>query len=168
MSPELLGDRVLDLEVRLRTLEDRAAIAELKAAYCDAADGGWDRESHDADAVAALFAADGVWDGGDFGVARGVDEIRRLFTEFKRFQFAFHRVTNARITVDGDRAAGSWHLVNAVSRGERHLVLGAIYNDEFVRTGAGWRFSAIRVVPVHSALADWRVPTAPNRSEDPA
>jgi hypothetical protein len=152
-----LANRIRQLERRLEQLEDHAAISELKAAYCDAADGGWDRESHDADAIVEMFVKDGTWDGGALGVAHGAEEIRALFLEFKRFQFAFHRVTNPRISIQGDTATGSWHLVNAVANGERHRVLGGIYHDEFIRTGEGWRFASITALPVHSARADWLI-----------
>jgi hypothetical protein len=36
----------LTLEQRLQRLEDIQAITELKAAYCNGADGGWDQPSH--------------------------------------------------------------------------------------------------------------------------
>jgi len=43
-------------ETRLQLHEDRNEIANLKARYVDAADGGWTGETaHDGDAVAALF-----------------------------------------------------------------------------------------------------------------
>jgi hypothetical protein len=37
----------MTLEQRVQVLEDIQAITELKAAYCNAADGGWDRPSHE-------------------------------------------------------------------------------------------------------------------------
>ena len=43
------------LEARLQALGAVQAIGELKADYCNAADGGWGRPTHDADRVASLF-----------------------------------------------------------------------------------------------------------------
>ena len=54
----------MTLEQRVQQQEDILAISGLKAAYCNAADGGWDGPTHDYDTVASLFAEDGVWDGG--------------------------------------------------------------------------------------------------------
>ena len=48
-------------EDRLQLQEDRHAIADLKARYVDAADGGWTGEpAHDGDTIASLFVEDGV------------------------------------------------------------------------------------------------------------
>ena len=142
----------MTLEERVRQIEDVQAIATLKAAYCDAADGGWDRPSHDADAVAALFVEDGVWDGGRFGRADGRDAIRSLFATFRRFPFAFHCVSNPVIIVDGNVGTGRWHAnIAMVLDGERPYALGGIYRDEFVRTDSGWRFTKLHATPVYAA-----------------
>ena len=55
---------------RLQTLEDITEIARLKAAYCEAVDGGWDRRTHRGEEVAALFVDDGVWDAGKVAPVR--------------------------------------------------------------------------------------------------
>jgi SnoaL-like domain len=94
----------MTVEQRLQILEDIQAITELKASYCNAADGGWDRPSHDADKVASLFVEGGVWDAGEIGRGEGREAIRALFNGFKRFPFAFHRVSNPVIKVQGDTA----------------------------------------------------------------
>lgn len=142
----------LTLEQRVQRVEDVQAVANLKAAYCNAADGGWDRPSHDADAVAALFVDDGVWDGGPFGRADGREQIRALFAGFRRFPFAFHCVSNPVIAVAGDTATGEWHAnIAMILDGDRPYALGAVYCDEFVRTDAGWRFSTLRAIPVYAA-----------------
>ena len=133
------------LEARLGILEDVQAISELKAVYCNAADGGWDRPTHDADAVASLFVEDAVWDAGEAGRGDGREGIRALFKSFQRLPFAFHRVSNPIIKVDGDTATGEWHLLLAISFSEKEEVwVGGIYNDEFVRTPQGWRFKSLQ------------------------
>jgi hypothetical protein len=136
----------MTLEQRVQVLEDIQAITELKASYCNAADGGWDRPSHDADQVASLFVEDGVWDGGKIGRGAGREGIRALFTSFQRFPFAFHRVTNPIIKVDGDTATGEWHVQVPITLEEnRAFWLGGIYHDEFVRTPGGWKFKVLKV-----------------------
>lgn len=59
-------------EARLRALEDREAIRDLIAAYGPLADAG------DAAGVAALFAADGEYDVGGWGVLKGRDELMTI------------------------------------------------------------------------------------------
>src|SRR5262249_41711845 len=139
------------LEQRVRLLEDIQAITELKSTYCDAADGGWDRPSHDADKVAALFVEDGVWDGGLFGHAAGREAIRGLFQSFRvLLPFVFHRVTNPIIRVDGNVATGEWHLLAPGIVAATHRVegwFGGIYHDEFVRTPDGWKFKRLQLTP---------------------
>jgi proline iminopeptidase len=149
------------LEARLQRIEDIQAITELKAAYCNAADGGWDRPTHDADAVAALFVEDGVWEGGASGRGVGREEIRKLFDGFKPAPFAFHRVSNPIIQVHGDRASGEWHVLVAITfEGDKHLWIGGVYNDTFVRTPRGWRFKHLKFTQAFRTrnAEGWKVP----------
>lgn len=134
----------MTLEPRIQILEDIQEISVLKASYCNAADGGWDRPSHDADKVASLFVEDGVWDAGAIGRGEGREAIRALFQGFKRFPFAFHRISNPIIHVHGDTATGEWHvLVPITFEKKEDIWAGGIYNDEFVRTPAVRRSQGI-------------------------
>jgi hypothetical protein len=131
------------IEERLRNMEDVQAIAELKAAYCNAADGGWNRGTHDGAAVAALFVEDGVFATPD-GASKGHAAIRERFDGLRQASpLAFHRITNPIIRVDGDSATGEWHLLAMISLSGRELFIGGIYNDEFVRAPRGWRFKTL-------------------------
>jgi len=134
------------IEERLRIIEDVQQIAELKAAYCNAADGGWDRPTHDGAKVAALFVEDGVFESGTSGGASaGRAAIRARFEGLRRDSpLAFHRITNPIIKVDGDTASGEWHLIANITLAGQHLWIGGIYNDRFVRTSDGWRFKHLR------------------------
>ncbi len=151
----------MSLEQRLQRLEDIQAITELKAAYCNGADGGWDRPSHDCDAVAALFVEDGVWDAGkDIGRGEGREAIRALFKSFQRWPFAFHRVSNPIIKVDGDTATGEWHVQVAITMDEgQDMWAGGIYRDQFVRTPDGWRFKELTFTRAFISMNDqgWQV-----------
>jgi ketosteroid isomerase-like protein len=136
----------MTLEQRVQQQEDILAISELKADYCNAADGGWDRPTHDYDTVASLFVEDGVWDGGKDLRGEGQDGIRALFKSFQAWPFAFHRITNPVVKVDGDTATGEWHVqVGITFDNKKSVWLGGIYNDQFVRTADGWKFQELKV-----------------------
>ncbi len=139
----------VSLESRVRRLEDTLAIARLKAAYCAACD-----DDHNPDRVAALFIADGLWEGVNIGVhARGHAAIRAYIGGVRdsgRVLRSAHMVTNPAITVEGDRAAGAWRLLmlytgaDAEGRPVYHRIIGA-YEDRFVRVDGGWLFETLRV-----------------------
>src|ERR1700687_4448071 len=95
------------IEERLRVLEDIEEISKLKARYAAACD-----DNYNADAIAALFTEDAVWDGGALGKADGRAAIRKFFsraTEF--FPFATANVMNPIIEVEGAHATGQWYLL---------------------------------------------------------
>ncbi len=54
-----------------------------------------------------------------------------------------HHVHHPEITVDGDRATGTWYLQDTVLITEQRMLLrgAAFYDDEYVRTDAGWRIA---------------------------
>jgi uncharacterized protein (TIGR02246 family) len=148
-----LESRLAALERRAQRAEDVLAIHNLMADYSNAADGGWNRATHDPDAVAALFTEDGVWEGDKGGKVEGRAAIRELFAYLqKTTPFAFHTMANPRIEVNGDSAVGQWHLILFLVTGEGAVVdrpLGdifgtGIYTNHFVRTPAGWRFRKIQ------------------------
>jgi len=127
---------------RLQELEDIMEISRLKAAYCEAVDGGWDRRTHNGEAVASLFVDDGVWDAGRIGGrGEGRDGIVRIIDSFQQMPFAFHRVTNPDIRINGDEATGKWHVIAYLSQpdGTPVMFMGT-YRDKFVRTPRGWKF----------------------------
>ena len=133
------------LQRRLENLEDIMEITRLKAAYCDAVDGGWDRRTHNGEAVASLFVDDGVWDvGGGSGRGEGHSGIVNLIDSFQEMPFAFHRVSNPVIYVNGDQATGKWHVIPYLSQPDGKPVLFfGIYNDQFVKTPQGWKFKSL-------------------------
>src|SRR5215471_6810339 len=91
------------LERRIRRLEDLEEIKQLKAryaAYCDA--------NYDADALAALFTADAVWDGGLLGRSAGREAIRQFFRgSSQRISFAVHNILSPIIDITGDTTTGT-------------------------------------------------------------
>jgi hypothetical protein len=130
---------------RLQNLEDIMEISRLKAAYCEAVDGGWDRRTHNGEAVASLFVEDGVWDAGKLGGrGEGHEGIVRVLNRFQEMPFAFHRVTNPDIHVSGDEATGKWHVIAYLSQADgTPMMFFGVYRDRFVRTPQGWKFKSL-------------------------
>lgn len=132
------------LEKRVQLLEDIEEISKLKAAYCNAVDGGWDRPTHDYDAVASIFTDDGVWEAVPTIRAETREGIRDYFKKAQNIPLAFHRISNPIIKVDGDQATGNWHVLVALTQPNGKAVwIGGIYNDDFVRTREGWKFKKL-------------------------
>ena len=131
------------IEYRLRVLEDLEEIRKLKARYAAAC-----YDNYNADAIAALFTEDAVWDGGALGTADGRTAIHKFFsraTEF--FPFAIHNVINPIIDVDGDRATAQWYLLQpaTMAKGNQAVWLAAVYHDEYVRLDGRWMINRLKV-----------------------
>ena len=132
------------LEKRIRLLEDIEEISKLKARYCNYVDGGWDHPTHDYDGVASIFTEDGVWEAVPTIRAETRDGIREYFKGAQNIPFAFHRISNPIIEVDGNKATGNWHVLVALTHPNGKAVwIGGIYNDDFVRTREGWKFKKL-------------------------
>jgi hypothetical protein len=54
-----------------------------------------------------------------------------------------HHVHHPEIGIDGDRATGTWYLQDTVLITEQRMLLrgAAFYDDDYVRTDAGWRIA---------------------------
>ncbi|MBV1930628.1 MAG: nuclear transport factor 2 family protein [Porticoccaceae bacterium] len=135
---------LIELEKRITTLEDIEAIKQLKARYCDICD-----DMHNPDRIASVFAADGIWEGGDFGKAQGHKAIRELFSGFsKQISFSQHNIMNPIITVDGDRATGSWYIVGPWDfvENNQNVWMTLRYDDDYVKVDGEWKYQHLRAV----------------------
>ncbi|NNL84031.1 MAG: nuclear transport factor 2 family protein [Myxococcales bacterium] len=131
------------LEKRITRLEDIEAIKQLKAQYCDICD-----DLHNPDRIASVFAEDGIWEGGDFGQAKGHEAIRELFAGFrKRFSFSQHNITNPIIEVDGNRATGIWYIMGpwTLAADGKEIWMAARYDDDYVKVDGSWKYRHLRV-----------------------
>jgi len=131
------------LEERLLVLEDIEEIRKLKARYAAACD-----DNYDADAIAALFTEDAIWDGGSLGRADGRAAIHKFFSRAAEFfPFAIHNVMNPIIDVEGDRATAQWYLLQpaTMAKGNQAVWLAAVYHDDYVRHDGRWMFKHLRV-----------------------
>jgi len=133
----------MDMEARLRELEDRREIADLIHAYCHHFD------LNEPDAVAALFADDATVDyGPEFRDLAGREDIRTAVAAGLKEIFAAtsHHVSNIMIAFEGPDAATSvchlyaWHRYRS---GAPDGEIWARYRHRFVRTPEGWRISRL-------------------------
>lgn len=145
-----------ELEARLRELEDREAIRRLKQLYCQCVDGGWDKPTHDGEALAELFTEDGVMEfvqgDGPGGVTRSVgrEEIRVSMKHASVSPYASHNMCGELIEVAGDTAHAVWHAMNyltwpaGASFPPGTFVYTMVYHEDYVRTGEGWKIKHLR------------------------
>ncbi len=118
-------------------MADRAAVVDLAVRYCWALDErNYDDLRHvfTPDATATLGGVDCV------GIDAIIDRVDRALT---RLDASMHLVGTHQVAVDGDRATArcylhAQHVKRGVEGGDNFVVAG-IYEDELVRTTAGWR-----------------------------
>jgi ketosteroid isomerase-like protein len=134
----------MDLEARIRRLEDRAAIGELVARYCLAMD------DRDVAAIEALFTPD-VWVYSADGVmeARGIDAAIALF----RGRFAVlgpsNHFTHDRLVEfdvdEPDRATGLVLAHAEMQRMGRPMLAAIRYHDVYRRQDGRWKIQERRL-----------------------
>src|SRR5208282_6902001 len=136
-----------NLARRLRMVEDRQQIEELRATYCFLVDDGRFDELVD-----RCFTEDACCDFRGAGdaeqmaptVSRGRAELRNFFTVMvpAALRGMAHTVHNHRVSIDGDRASGDCYFeLTAVDRTSGEAVVGAgRYLDRYRRDNGAWRF----------------------------
>lgn len=130
---------MIELEERLRRLEDVEAIRALDARYCRLLDDGrWDE-------LMEVFTEDGEFDG--LSHPKGQSEMRAFFASLASGGLTsfWHFVTNFDIEVDGDTAtARSFLWQPCVQNGEPWVAAGR-YDDRVVRVDGRWLFRVKKV-----------------------
>jgi hypothetical protein len=129
----------LDVFARLRAVEDRLAIMDLNARYGDAFDNGR------SDEFARMYTPDGqlVLQGATTATLSGYDQLKGLSQAIP--YGTFHSFVDPHIEVQGDEATQRIDLI-MTSRSAGHepgsiaFIATGTYDDELVRTPAGWRF----------------------------
>ncbi len=159
---EELAAELSQLQRRVDTTEAVLELQALKARYGDLVDQRFSRGRvvdpgqlrHISDDIAALFAEDGVWDGGP-GLGRHIgrtaiaDQLRRPTLTFSR-----HLFVKPRIEVDGDRARGRWDLLCPCVRADgTSWWMCGVEDDEYTRIDGSWlhqsmTMTAVFMVPV--------------------
>lgn len=135
-----LERRLRDLEARVRELEDRDALAQLVASYGPAVDSG------DADAAAALWSDDGVFDVVPYFELVGHEGIAGMVNDDGHQSLIHggcgHVLTAPKLSVDGDDARGWNYAFNIRWDGEadRFWIARLSANEwQFHRDGDTWR-----------------------------
>lgn len=130
----------MDLEARVRRLEDLHEIGQLRALYCQYLDDGrWDE-------LVDLFTEDGSFVG--LSTATGRDALRRFFPALQEgsLQAWWHFSSNETIYLDGDRATGETWLDQPCVVDDRPHIAAGRYVDRMRRCFDGrWRFEERKV-----------------------
>lgn len=140
-----MGD---DVSRRLRAIEDRQAIEELRATYCFLVDDG-----RLAELVDEHFTEDAVCDfrtvrGAEklAFLSRGRDEVRAFFTQAVPAVLAdmCHMTHDHRIAIDGDHASGdcTFEVTGRDPTSDEPIVGAGRYVDRYRRVEGRWRFAA--------------------------
>jgi hypothetical protein len=171
---------MLELDARLRVLEDLEAIRQLKADYLSSCD------QKDPQRMRACFAPGPVRI--DYGLIGVFDDRDQLVEVFERLGchehiVEMHHGVNPRLSiVDAGNARGSWGLhYQQINTRERTLTqLGAYYEDEYRKLDGEWKIAATRCVVTSTLVLDLAeaaaaigfagrpAPTVPNDAALPA
>lgn len=119
-------------------MDDIEAIKQVTARYNRAFD------SIDVPGYLATWTDDGFFERSNAGRSyQGHAELEELVTTFP--VDGRHVTSDYIVTVDGDRADSSCHLVYLDKAQGFSVSIFGIYADELVRTGNGWKFSSRRL-----------------------
>ena len=131
-----------DLEKRVQALEDLEEIKKLKVRYAKYID-----DNFNVAKLAELFTEDAVWGGEAWGQFRGREAIIKYFAGMsKHMAFSCHRIVAPDITVEGDRAYGTWYGMNTgiLSNG-KGFISSCLYIDEYKKISGRWFMSNVKL-----------------------
>lgn len=134
----------------MTTHEDRLDIIDVLVRYAT----GIDRR--DWPLFRTVFTDDCVLDYGEIGKWNGVDAVTEFMDQSHAMAgHTMHRLSNHAITVDGDTATARTYIDGLILAQDNNSGVNAVgfYDDELVRTAAGWkiarrRFTAVRIANV--------------------
>ncbi|TKR24861.1 nuclear transport factor 2 family protein [Natronomonas salsuginis] len=139
----------MDLEDRVRALEDRGEIERLKYEYARRLD------DDEFDSVVELFTEDATYALEGWGTHEGHAEIAAFIetTLADAFEYTAHVMHHPTIDVDGDTASAEWYLEihYALADGTAGWRQGR-YFDEYEKVDGEWLFSSMS----HTILARQR------------
>ena len=129
-----------DLEKRVQALEDLEEIKKLKVRYARYMDDNFQIEK-----LGELFTEDAVWGGAVWGMMRGKAAIKEYFTDIsKHMIFSCHRIVAPDITVEGNRAHGTWYGMNTgIRRDGQGFWSSCLYIDEYKKINGQWLMSSV-------------------------
>lgn len=130
----------MELEDRIRRLEDREAIRERLYEY------GYRLDERDWAGWAALFTEDGVGDFEGWRVAEGRDELEAFGRDVvgESFEYSAHVTHNPLVEVEGDRASARRYVevFYALTDGTTAWRQGR-YDDRLRRVDGEWLFASV-------------------------
>ncbi|WP_049995885.1 nuclear transport factor 2 family protein [Halococcus sediminicola] len=136
-----------DVKNRLRRIEDRFKIEQLRFAYCYAVD------ERDWEALVSLFTENATLDYGDLGTYEGHDGIHAFATEFiePNLKATAHVVHNPVIDVNGDTATGHWYVTSPITHqdGSGGFRWGR-YDEAYHCTDGEWYIDDLRFRFIYS------------------
>ena len=125
--------------------EDRQDISDLLVRYAT----GIDRR--DWPLFRTVFTDDCELDYGEIGAWKGVNAVTGFMEQVHALAgHTMHRLSNHAITLEGDKAAARTYIDGLIMAGDNKSGVNAIgfYDDEIVRTDAGWRIARRRYTQV--------------------
>lgn len=130
----------MDLESRIRLLEAREAIKELRAEYCYRID------DRDWDGFTELFTEDAHLDFGPIGTFDGHAAIREFAEHIvgERQPFLSHMLHNPQLEINEETATGRWYfeVPCTFDDGDAGWIQGR-YRDAYARPAERWLFSSV-------------------------
>ncbi|MGV0736162.1 MULTISPECIES: nuclear transport factor 2 family protein [Mycobacterium] len=134
----------------MTTAQDRLDIVDVLVRYAT----GIDRR--DWPLFRTVFTDDCVLDYGEIGTWQGVDAVTEFMDQSHAMAgHTMHRLSNHAIAVDGDTATARTYIDGLIMAQDNNSGVNAVgfYDDELVRTPAGWRiarrrFTAVRITNV--------------------
>jgi ketosteroid isomerase-like protein len=131
-----------ELEKRVQVLEDLEEIKKLKVRYAKYAD-----DNYNAEKLGELFTEDAVWAGKAWGEFRGREAIKEYFDgASKNIIFACHRIVAPDITVEGNKAYGTWYgMTTGILHNGKGFWSSCLYTDEYARIDGKWLMSSVEM-----------------------
>ncbi len=134
---------------------DELAIRSLAAAYTDAVN------RRDGEGMAAVYCEDGILHAPAAGApVQGIEKLRKRFKRLveQEREFLVQMTHSGVVEIDGDRAMARWWFseIKRPAGGSFEMIVG-VYQDEIIRTAAGWRFAKRTV----DAPFRWALPEPP-------
>ena len=108
-------------------------------------------DSRDWSLFRTVFTDDCQLDYGEIGTWQGVDEVTDfMVAAHAKAGHTMHRITNQAVAVDGDSATARAYVDALIMAQDNKSGVNAAgyYDDEFVRTDAGWRLARRRFTAV--------------------
>ena len=131
-----------ELEKRVQALEDLEEIKKLKVRYAKYID-----ENFNIEKLGELFTEDAEWGSEAWGLYRGKEAIKKYFASVpEQMIFSCHRIVAPDITVEGDRAHGTWYGMNTgILRGGKGFWASCLYTDEYRKVDGRWLMSKVKL-----------------------